>query len=228
MKKIGNVLWGVVLIIVGLILGLNALDITHINIFFDGWWTLFIIVPCFIGLFNEKDKTGNIIGLLIGVVLLLCAQNLLRFDIVWKLAVPTILVIIGVSIIFKNSLNSKFNNEIEKISQNANKDNEYCSTFSSQDVSFENQEFKGANLTAVFGGVKCDLRKAIINEDQVINCSAIFGSVEIIPSEEINIKVKSNSIFGGVSNERKNKEMNKDLKTVYINAMCLFGGVSIK
>ena len=228
MKKIGNVLWGVVLIIVGLILGLNALDITHINIFFDGWWTLFIIVPCFIGLFNEKDKTGNIIGLLIGVVLLLCAQNLLRFDIVWKLAVPTILVIIGVSIIFKNSLNSKFNNEIEKISQNANKDNEYCSTFSSQDVSFENQEFKGANLTAVFGGVKCDLRKAIINEDQVINCSAIFGSVEIIPSEEINIKVISNSIFGGVSNERKNKEMNKDLKTVYINAMCLFGGVSIK
>ena len=228
MKKIGNVLWGVVLIIVGLILGLNALDITHINIFFDGWWTLFIIVPCFIGLFNEKDKTGNIIGLLIGVVLLLCAQNLLRFDIVWKLAVPTILVIIGVSIIFKNSLNSKFNNEIEKISQNANKDNEYCSTFSSQDVSFENQEFKGANLTAVFGGVKCDLRKAIINEDQVINYSAIFGSVEIIPSEEINIKVKSNSIFGGVSNERKNKEMNKDLKTVYINAMCLFGGVSIK
>lgn len=228
MKKIGNVLWGIVLIIVGLILGLNALDITHINIFFDGWWTLFIIVPCFIGLFNEKDKTGNIIGLIIGIVLLLCAQNILRFDIVWKLAVPTILVIIGISIIFRNSLNSKFNNEIEKISQNANKDNEYCSTFSSQDVSFENQEFKGANLNAVFGGVKCDLRKAIINEDQVINCSAIFGSVEIIPSEEINIKVKSNSIFGGVSNERKNKEMNKDLKTVYINAMCLFGGVSIK
>lgn len=228
MKKIGNVLWGIVLIIVGLILGLNALDITHINIFFDGWWTLFIIVPCFIGLFNEKDKTGNIIGLFIGIVLLLCAQNLLRFDIVWKLAIPTILVIIGVSIIFKNNLNSKFNNEIEKINQNSNKDNEYCSTFSSQDVSFENQEFKGTNLTAVFGGVKCDLRKAVINEDQVINCSAIFGSIEIIPSEEINIKVKSNSIFGGVSNERKNKEINKDLKTVYINAMCLFGGVSIK
>ena len=228
MKKIGNVLWGIVLIIVGLILGLNALDITHINIFFDGWWTLFIIVPCFIGLFNEKDKTGNIIGLFIGIVLLLCAQNLLRFDIVWKLAIPTILVIIGVSIIFKNNLNSKFNNEIEKINQNSNKDNEYCSTFSSQDVSFENQEFKGTNLTAVFGGVKCDLRKAVINEDQVINCSTIFGSIEIIPSEEINIKVKSNSIFGGVSNERKNKEINKDLKTVYINAMCLFGGVSLK
>lgn len=204
------------------------MNITHINIFFSGWWTLFIIIPCFIGLFNEKDKTGNIIGLFIGIVLLLCAQNLLRFDIVWKLALPTILVIIGISIIFKNSLNSKFNNEIEKINHISNKDSEYCSTFSSQDIGFENQEFKGANLTAVFGGVKCDLRKSIINEDQVVNCSAIFGSIEIIPSEEINIKVKSNSIFGGVSNERKNKEINKELKTVYINAFCLFGGVSIK
>ena len=228
MKKIANVLWGIVLITIGVIIGLNALDITHINIFFSGWWTLFIIIPCFIGLFNEKDKTGNIIGLFIGIVLLLCAQNLLRFDIVWKLALPTILVIIGISIIFKNSLNSKFNNEIEKINQISNKDSEYCSTFSSQDIGFENQEFKGANLTAVFGGVKCDLRKSIINEDQVVNCSAIFGSIEIIPSEEINIKVKSNSIFGGVSNERKNKEINKELKTVYINAFCLFGGVSIK
>ena len=228
MKKIGNVLWGIVLIVIGLILGLNALNITHINIFFSGWWTLFIIIPCFIGLFNEKDKTGNIIGLFIGIVLLLCAQNLLRFDIVWKLALPTILVIIGISIIFKNSLNSKFNNKIEKINQNSKKDREYYYTFSSQDIGFENQEFKGANLTAVFGGVKCDLRKSIINEDQVVNCSAIFGSIEIIPSEEINIKVKSNSIFGGVSNERKNKEINKELKTVYINAFCLFGGVSIK
>ena len=54
MKKIGNILWGVVLIIIGLIIGGNALGITHINIFFNGWWTLFIIIPCFIGLFREN------------------------------------------------------------------------------------------------------------------------------------------------------------------------------
>ena len=56
MKSFGNVLWGIVLIVVGLIIGGNALGITNINIFFDGWWTLFIIVPCFIGLFKEREK----------------------------------------------------------------------------------------------------------------------------------------------------------------------------
>ena len=53
MKKVGNILWGIVLIIIGLIIGGNALGIVNINIFFDGWWTLFIIIPCFIGLFKD-------------------------------------------------------------------------------------------------------------------------------------------------------------------------------
>ena len=48
MNKISSLLWGLVFIIVGVIFGLNALDITNINVFFDGWWTLFIIIPCFI------------------------------------------------------------------------------------------------------------------------------------------------------------------------------------
>ena len=84
MKKFGNVLWGIVLIVVGLIIGGNALGITNINIFFDGWWTLFIIVPCFIGLFKKKKKTGNVIGLLIGIALFLGCQDIINFDIIWK------------------------------------------------------------------------------------------------------------------------------------------------
>lgn len=54
-----------------------------------------IIVPCFIGIFSEREKTGNIIGLFIGVFLLLCCQNGLGFDMLWKLAIPAIIVIIG-------------------------------------------------------------------------------------------------------------------------------------
>ena len=49
MRKFGNVLWGLVFIAIGIIIGLNSMGVTRINIFFSGWWTLFIIVPCFIG-----------------------------------------------------------------------------------------------------------------------------------------------------------------------------------
>ena len=42
MEKFKNMLWGLVLIILGIIIGGNALGITNINLFFDGWWILFI------------------------------------------------------------------------------------------------------------------------------------------------------------------------------------------
>ena len=95
MKNFGNLIWGILFILVGLIVGLNAFGVTRINIFFDGWWTLFIIIPCFIGLIKNKDKTGSIIGLLIGIVLLLCSLDILNFEIAWKLALPVLLVLIG-------------------------------------------------------------------------------------------------------------------------------------
>ena len=228
MKNFGNVLWGIVLIAIGIIIGVNSLGIAHINIFFDGWWTLFIIVPCFIGLFKEREKTGNIIGLIIGIVLLLCCQGLLNFDLIWKLALPTILVIIGISFIFKDTFDHKINGEIKKLNKNRVKDNGYCATFSGQNVNFDGEKFNGTDLTAVFGGLNCDLRNAVIESDSVINVSSIFGGTEIIVPENVKVKIKSTSMFGGVDEKRKNKFDNQESNTIYINATCLFGGVEIK
>ncbi len=202
--------------------------ITNINIFFDGWWTLFIIVPCFIGLFKEREKTGNIIGLAIGVIFLLCCQDMIDFETVWKLLVPAILIIIGVSLIVKDAFGSKINEEIKKLNESKTKDGGYCATFSGQNIKFDGEKFNGTDLNAVFGGIKCDLRNAIIENDVVINTSSIFGGTEIYIPENVKVKVKSTSIFGGVDEKKQNKIENTDAHTIYINATCLFGGVEIK
>ena len=68
---------------------------------------------------------------------------------------------------------------IKKINKSRNSVNECCATFSSQNVKIENERFTGANLTAVFGEVKYDLRNAIIDSDVVINASSTFGGIEI-------------------------------------------------
>lgn len=225
MNKISNLLWGCVFIVVGVIFGLNALNITDINIFFDGWWTLYIIVPCFIGLFQEKEKTGNLIGLVIGICLLLGAQDILEFALIWKLMVPIILIMIGISFLFKDILNDKVKKEIKKLNKTEMK--EYCSCFSGQTIDFTKEEFTGCTLSAIFGGVKCDLKDAIIKEDVVINASSIFGGITIYVPSDVNVKISSTSIFGGTTDERKRKE--KDAKyTIYVNSTALFGGVEIK
>lgn len=225
MKKFGNVLWGIVFIVIGVIGALNATGIANINIFFKGWWTLFIIVPSFIGLIKDDNKTANVIFLCIGVILLLCAQNILNWAMISKLILPGILVIIGLSIIFGSAINKKVNEKIKTL----NKDGlpQYAATFAGQKTVLQNEKFIGANCDAVFGGVELDLRNAIIEGENIINASAIFGGIEIFVPNHVNVKVKSTPIFGGVS-DKTVKIQGENVPTIYINAFCMFGGVDIK
>ena len=227
MRKISKILWGIAFIFVGVIFALNAFGITDIEIFFDGWWTLFIIVPCLIGIFSEREKLGNIIGLTIGVFLLLCCQNVLGFDMIWKLAIPAIIVIIGIKLIFGSIFGDKATKIIATSRQNGDNIKSGCATFSGQDLNFAGEQFNGAELTAVFGGVKCDIRNAIIDKDCAITATSIFGGIDILVPDNVNIKINSNSIFGGVS-DKYHRPTIQGAITVYINATCVFGGVEIK
>ena len=225
MKKIGSVILGIILIAIGVVFALNALNITDIDIFFDGWWTLFIIVPCTIGLFTEREKTGNIIGIVIGVFLLLCCQDILSFSMFWKLLVPAIIVIVGLKMVIAGLLGNKANEIMKKLRSEGKNPKADCAVFSGCEVNYDGEVFEGAELTAVFGGVDCDLRNAIIEKDCAIQVSAIFGGIDIFVPAGINVKVNSNNIFGGVSNKTT---VHQNAPTIYVSGTCMFGGVEIK
>ena len=94
MKNLSKVLWGVVLIFIGVVWGLNRTGVANINIFFDGWWTLFIIVPSAISLFEKgNNKVSSLICLVIGILLLLAAQELFEFELLWEILLPAIVIL---------------------------------------------------------------------------------------------------------------------------------------
>lgn len=225
MKK-ENVLWGLGFIIVGILVLVNALGIIEINVFFKGWWTLFIIVPCFVNIFKDNDKTASIIGTVFGILLLLAVRDVINFDLLWKILLPLVLIIIGLSLIFKDKVSDKVKDEIKKLNKNSK--DEYTATFSGQDLNFDDEEFKGCELNAIFGGIKCDIKNAKLKDDVVINVSSIFGGITLYVPKDVNVKVVSNSIFGGVSGNYNKNKNDKKGKTIYVNATCLFGGVEIK
>ena len=225
MKK-ENVLWGLGFIIVGILVLINALGIIEINVFFKGWWTLFIIVPCFVNIFKDNDKTASIIGTVFGILLLLAVRDVINFDLLWKILLPLVLIIIGLSLIFKDKVSDKVKDEIKKLNKNSK--DEYTATFSGQDLNFDDEEFKGCELNAIFGGIKCSIKNAKLKDDVVINASSIFGGITLYVPKDVNVKVVSNSIFGGVSGNYNKNKNDKKGKTIYVNATCLFGGVEIK
>ncbi len=224
MKKLNGIIWGLILVTVGVILGLNACGITNVDIFFDGWWTLFIIIPCAVGLVTERDK-GNIIGLAVGVFLLLCCQDVLSFELIRKLLIPAVIVVIGLCLIFDSFFKSKAERIILRTKGSSGNLRSYCATFSGDNVNFDGEFFDGADITAVFGSFKCDLRHAVIDKDVVIKVSAIFGGIDILVPGNVNVKTSTTSLFGGVSNKTSIKP---NVPTIYVSGNCLFGGVDIK
>ena len=70
MKQIKPIIWGIAIIALGVIFGGNAIGLFNIDIFFDGWWTLFIIVPGVISFFTDKEKLSSLVIIGIGVILL--------------------------------------------------------------------------------------------------------------------------------------------------------------
>lgn len=226
MRKTSNIIWGIILVAIGVIFALNALEITNIEVFFDGWWTLFIIVPCVTGLFKNHDKTGNIIGILIGISLLLACQNIIDFSIIYKLALPVIIVLIGLSLIFKGR-DKQSVIVWEEAKKNGAPIKQCCATFSGQNADYAGEIFEGAEFNAVFGGIKCDLRNAVIEKDAVINACCVFGGLDILVPDNVNVKTSSTSIFGGISDET-HKNNAENTITLYVNGTCIFGGVEIK
>jgi len=214
MRKFGSVFWGLVVITVGVIFLGNSLHFWNVEVFFDGWWTLFIIIPSIYGLLKQ-EWISSILGIVIGVLLFLACQDYIVWSMVGRLFFPILLIVIGLSFIFKPSVKS--------VSVNKKGLPEYLGIFSGNDVRISD-EFKGASLVSVFGGIELDLREAKLEKEVVISVVSVFGGVDIILPKNVKVNTSGVPIFGGV----ENTAVQGDGPTVVIDYVCVFGGIDIK
>jgi predicted membrane protein len=241
-NKISNALWGLFFIVVGIGIAGNVLHLWNFDLFFDGWWTLFIIIPCFISMIKTGFGVGSTLGFIIGVLLLMSYWVDLDFSI-WSLIIPAILILIGLRIMFQGAFHRGFHYEKTiytdgtsgpsgqsgQSGQNfssANK-SEYSAIFSSNRVHLNNEVFTGTNLNAIFGSIVLDLRDAVIQNDVEIVATAVFAGIDIYIPRGVRVKINNVPIFGGVSNKTE-QYADAGAPTIYLNSTCMFGGIDIK
>ena len=227
MKQARPIIWGIAIVALGVILGGNAIGLFNFDVFFDGWWTLFIIVPSAISLITEKERLQSLAFLGAGIIMLLAAQHVFEWEVAWKAILALFLILIGLSIIFRSIFHSKNDKEVEKKVKDADDKTMDAQTavFSGSERVYNDEVFSGSNMVAIFGGAELDLRKAKFTKDTVIKAFALFGGVEIKVPEDVNIKSKSGFIFGGISDDRKGESKGK--YTIYLDAAGGFGGITI-
>lgn len=224
MKNKENVLWGIVFLALGLVLALKVLGIIEMDIFFDGWWTLIIIIPALINVILHPTKLWPYVWAIIGFVLLLMARGVLDWSIVLRMIFPVALILIGVTLIFSNIIDKKIASKSENVENSSIKTKSVV--FGERTFQYGNMEFLGDNLECSFGYIRCFMHDVVINENQILNINVSFGKADIFVPKNVNVVVVENATLGAVNNKNLNT-IEENRPTLTINASCSFGGINI-
>ena len=229
MNRTSKIIGGIALLAFGIVWALELLNVIHISL--EGWWTIFIIVPCFVNIFNDKNKTGSIIGFGIGILLFLAARDVILWADIWKFIVCLVAVVWGLSLLFFSKKSGcghcHTDSKSEPIIMDGSKMHKIDVSFSKQDYSYSGQRFEGAEVHTSFGYTCLDLRGADIMDGAVITLECSFGGIDIRVDKGICIKNEINTSFAGVECNCITQQAD-GLKTLYVKGRCSFGGIEIK
>ena len=207
--------------------------VDNFTIFFDGWWSLFIIVPCFCGLFRRDGaKVGNLIGIAVGLFLLLMAQDVLSGGKLWALLVAAICVLIGVNLMLpkgrKKDGADTYTDRFDRGDKGASDSAERSGFVHVTDAEvIENAVYREVQDAA--GGEEETFKETRETYENVgtmdkIVCSAVFSGRDIRVDNSEFTGADLSALFGGIDLNLKNAVIRRN---VTIDVKAVFGGIDI-
>jgi len=227
MKRASSFTLGILLLVIGILWLLYLLGVITQDFVFDGWWTLFIIVPCIYALFTSRNKVPPLLGIGIGVLLLLAAQQVIPYHMVGKLFLAVLIIVVGLALIVGHRKPTASVDDLTHISRDGKDIKQITASFGEQKLNFDNQVFQGADISCSFGSIQLDLRHALISEDLIINVDCSFSGVAILCPENLNVQISTSNILGGTTDKRVRTIDANNTITLYITGNVMLSGVDI-
>lgn len=197
-----------------------------------------------------SKKIVGFVFIAVGVYMILNIMGIncleiIQFEVWRQYIIPGLFILIGLMIAFGGNKKKAVNNECcdgntysksdnsdsnhTSFDNNASSDNivKITTAFSNNNYNYDGQHFDGARIEVLTGGVKIDIRNAILPDSCLIIVSALMGGAEIYVPDDCNVKIDSSSMLGGVDRKHVNHTDSPYAKTINIRANCLLGGVTI-
>ena len=233
-KDYSALIWGLVFVVVGIIFGGNALNIWDIDIFFPGWWTLFLIIPGLISMVRYGFNWGSGILVIIGLVLLFDALDIIDDGVIWKLIFPLVLVAVGISIIAsffrtgtKKGIKSEEYSKSKSYKYDSTQYPRYTAILGGGDYKNNTEDLKGVVAEAILGGLSIDLRDAKITEDIVLELTAVLGGIDIFIPDNVRVEIISGvPVLGGFEHKINRNAISGP--KVRIKYTAVLGGIEVK
>jgi hypothetical protein len=215
-----HALVGALLVALGVLFLLDALDVLSAGSVIGSWWPIVIVVIGFLRLVGRPpDRLGGGITAAIGLVLLAVTLDLIEgsaLTLVWPLA----LMALGAYLVFSRSQAGRRPLDVDSVSA--------VVLFSGRELAPTSQTFTGGSLVAFFGGFELDLRGCRLAEGAHLDVTTAFGGCEIRVPPGWRIDVRGPAIFGGVDNGARGQPLPPDAPILSLRVLALFGGVEVK
>jgi predicted membrane protein len=180
--------------------------------------------------FEACSPSGRILGSFIAIIgALWLAENLQLFYINFGYVWPLLLIAFGLSMLWRGMDRRR----IAAGKPAGGTDSTVTSfvMFSGSRRRIDSEDFQGGQLTAMFGGIELDLRRAHIKQDKaVLDATAMFGGIEITVPDEWTVSVTGMGIFGGFEDKTHPPKLAPGVapQNLEVTGTAMFGGVSVR
>ncbi|MCC6638914.1 MAG: hypothetical protein IT278_14415 [Ignavibacteriaceae bacterium] len=235
-SQTARILIGVGLILLGVLYFLKEVDIIgeQLNHVIFSLPTVVLVIGIILFVNSRRKSLAYLLMALGSVGMIIKSFNLDYSDFI----VPVILLALGFYIIYRHvekqreaelggdadSLRNQYKSEYDVL--------EEVSVFGGNKKIINSKNFRGGNITIIFGGSEIFLRDCELSDgENVLDLFVIFGGCDLTVPSNWNVKIDVVSLFGGFSSKRYNYSKSDDVdenKTLVIKGLVLFGGGEMK
>ncbi len=223
--NIGRILLGLVVVAVGVLFLLDSAGVLDASSAIDHWWPMAIVALGLLQLAQRpRSLTGPLLLIVAGGVLLLFTTDAVHGN-AWSYVWPIAVIVAGLLLL-------SHRRGVGTLPAGVDRDDTIVATgiFGGPNVASASQQFHSASLTAIFGGVTLDLRRATpAPGGATITATAAFGGIDILVPRGWRITTSSTPLFAGVDDKTDTStDLAADAPTLHVDALALFGGIAIK
>lgn len=241
MKNNNSQTFAILVLVIGILLLLK-----QVGVYFPHWifsWPMILIgIGVIIGVKSGFRNSGSLILLILGSFFLLRDNNLLPMQYASYL-LPVGLILLGIILLFRRPTakgldwEGNFDRFERKLrtGKAGKTPNEDASDFLNVEAIFcgikrrmITKQFKGGEVTTIFGGTDVDLSHADLEGRAVLDVSVVFGGMKLIVPSHWDVSFEVSNIAAGVEDKRFMQQGSVDAdKKLIITGAVVFGGIEI-
>jgi predicted membrane protein len=235
----GKVIGGVIIVAIGALFLFRALgaDLPH---WLFSWKTLLIVIGLYVGIKHRFRNWGWIFPFGVGIAFLAADvfPDVIQKPILW----PIILIGAGLIMIFKPRRNRwhRWHKRRHGHHYNYMGNCDYDTPtgedkiasdviFGSTKKTFVSKDFKGGEISVVFGGAELNLTQADFSNVVTLDVSVVFGGAELIIPANWKVRSEMTTVLGSVEDKRPIIQGGTEPeKTLILKGSVVLGGLEIK